>query len=116
MELKIKQLFSFLLLLSLAFSTSTTLEDALRDLCNALYDYVGTVAFIMILLSSIVFALGQMFGAETRARANVWATSMLTGAITGIILIVLVPSFLAWLLGFSSFDPNTCTFTGGSGP
>lgn len=87
------------------------LQKALSCLCIALYDYVSIVAFIMILISSIVYALGQMFGAETRARANVWATSMLTGAIIGIILIVLVPAFLASLLGLGSFDPNNCTFS-----
>ncbi len=86
------------------------LEQALTCLCTTLYSYVSMIAFVMITLSSLVYALGQMFGAETRARANVWATSMLTGAIIGIVLIIIVPAFVAILLGKGNFDPNSCQF------
>ena len=92
-------------------SSTVDLETALTDFCKFMYDMVGTVAMIMVLLSSIVFALGQLFGAETRARANVWATSMVTGAIIGILLTVLLPWLLAKMLGQSGFDAANCTFT-----
>ncbi len=87
------------------------LEAVLKDFCEVLYTWVGELAFILILLSSIIFALGQMFGAETRARANVWATNMLTGAIIGIVIVVLLPSIMAMLLGLQ-YDPNggACSF------
>lgn len=114
--MRVKSLaFGFFLfsLLSYSFGACNqpaNLTEALTCLCTALYEYVSIVAFMMIVLSSIVYALGQLFGAETRARANVWATSMLTGAIIGVILIVIVPGFLASVLGVS-FNPNTCTVT-----
>ncbi len=112
----------FVLYLFLVFSSSfhaaatccpaniSDLETALQCLCCTLYDYVSIVAFLMINLSSVIFALGNMFGAETRARANVWATSMLTGAIIGLVLIIIVPSFIAIVLGYSSFDASECKF------
>ena len=86
------------------------LETALRCLCVTLYDYVSIVAFMMINLASVIYALGNLFGAETRARANVWATSMLTGAIIGIVLIIIVPAFIATLLGLGNFNADTCCF------
>ena len=104
-------IFSIIILTTIIFAQTTTLEQALQDFCKFMYDLVGTVAMIMVLLSSIVFAVGQLFGAETRARANVWATSMITGAIIGILLTVLLPWFLAKMLGQSGFDAANCTFT-----
>lgn len=40
---------------------------------------------------------GQMMGAETRARANTWATAMLVGALIGIIIVTVTPSILKLL-------------------
>jgi len=102
-----------LLLLPLVFSgggSATDLETLLRDFCTFMYDIVGQVAMVMILLSSIVFSLGQFLGAEQRARMVVWAHNLFMGAITGILLAVLLPWALGTVIG-GSFDPNTCTFT-----
>jgi len=41
-------------------------------------------------------------GAETRARANVWATSALTGALIGILISVIAPSILQIIAGPTS--------------
>ena len=113
---KIFFVFAFFLLFTVSSaaldcSSVDDLEVALQCLCVTLYDYISMVAFVMITLSSLVYALGNMFGAETRARANVWATSMLTGAIIGLVLIIIVPAFLATLLGYSTFDAGTCEFS-----
>ena len=103
-------LFLFLLLFSLSFSASS-LQDILKDLCEFLYSIVAEVAFLMILLSSIIYSASQFFGAELRARGTVWATSMFAGAIMGIVLSILLPWIVGLLLGYSSFDPNTCSFS-----
>jgi hypothetical protein len=94
-----------------ATAMAQTLESALQTFCTDLYSYVGDLAFIMILLSAIVFAVGQFFGAEARARANVWANSMFIGALIGLIMVILVPWFLGLLLGSGmTFDASTCAF------
>ncbi len=96
-----KRLLIALFFISLIFAQATNLQVALRQFCEFLYNIVGEVAVLMILLSSIVYTGGQFFGAETRARANVWATNMLTGAIIGIVIIILLPGFLAAMVGGS---------------
>jgi hypothetical protein len=102
--------FAFIVLAAVAFAQSD-LETALSGFCLQLYSYVGDLAFMM-LLSSVVFAAGQLFGSEARARANVWANSMFIGAIIGLLMVILVPWFLGLLLGSGmSFDASTCTFS-----
>jgi hypothetical protein len=39
-----------------------------------------------------------VLGAETRARASVWATAMLTGAVIGILIYLITPMVLKALL------------------
>jgi len=52
---------------------------------------------LLVCLAAIVYALGQVLGAETRARASVWATAMFTGAIIGAILYIVLPYILKTL-------------------
>ena len=104
-----------MILITLSFNASDCssikdLKGALTCLCTTLYDYVSIIAFLMINIASVVFALGNFFGAETRARANVWATSMLTGAIIGIVLIIIVPTFISAVLGYKTFNAESCSF------
>ena len=103
--------FAFIAFAAVAFAQGS-LESALAGFCLQLYSYVGDLAFIMMLLSSVVFAAGQLFGSEARARANVWANSMFIGAIIGLLMVILVPWFLGLLLGGGmSFSADTCTFS-----
>jgi hypothetical protein len=87
--------FTLSLLAGFAFADPTNqLKTALTELCKGLRDLVPVAAMLMVLLASVIYATGQMMGAETRARANVWATSALTGAIIGILISVIAPSVL----------------------
>ncbi|MEM4633765.1 MAG: hypothetical protein QW275_01285 [Candidatus Anstonellaceae archaeon] len=94
-------LFSFLLFSGLLGATSPTskLQEALSELCRGLSTLVPIAAMLMILLASVIYATGQMMGAETRARANVWATSCLTGALIGILISVVAPAVLHTISG-----------------
>ena len=92
--------FTLSLLASFVFADPTsTLKAALSDLCRGLRDLVPVAAMLMVLLASVIYATGQMMGAETRARANVWATSALTGALIGILISVVAPSVLQIIAG-----------------
>jgi len=70
------------------------LQAALSELCGQLQTLVPVAAMLMVVLASVIYATGQMMGAETRARANVWATSCLTGALFGILISVIAPGIL----------------------
>ena len=100
--------FAFMLSLLASFvfadGPTSTLRAALTDLCGGLRDLVPVAAMLMVLLASVIYATGQMMGAETRARANVWATSALTGALIGILISVVAPSVLQIIAGGTTID------------
>ncbi|MDE1798173.1 MAG: hypothetical protein KGH63_02095 [Candidatus Micrarchaeota archaeon] len=81
------------------------LEQSLSDLCGQIQDLIPVTAMLLVITAGVVYSAGQFFGAETRARANVWATSCLTGAIIGIIIAVVAPYILSQLAGGA---PITC--------
>jgi len=92
--------FMLSLLAGFAFAAPTsTLKTAPGSLCYGLSQMVPVAAMLMVLLASVIYATGQMMGAETRARANVWATSALTGALIGILIAVIAPSVLQTIAG-----------------
>jgi hypothetical protein len=92
--------FALSLLMGTAFADPTSqLKAALTDLCVGLRELVPVAAMLMVLLASVIYATGQMMGAETRARANVWATSALTGALIGILISVIAPAVLQIIAG-----------------
>ena len=103
--MQLKNLFVFAILLPLTLAASN-LQSALTQFCNELYDIVGTLAMTMIVMSSIVYSGGQFLSAETRARATVWSSNLLTGAIIGIIITILLPTFLGAILGVTINTQN----------
>ena len=84
------------------------LEKALNDLCCDLMDLIPVSAMLLVITAGVVYAIGQMFGAETRARANVWATSCLTGAVIGVIIAQVAPCVLGMIAGTGCLVCN-CT-------
>ena len=86
---------------------------AVQQMCNDLVCVLPVVAMLMVIGAGVVYAAGQMMGAETRARANTWATAMLLGAIIGILIVVVAPAVLHTL--WPSVDANACTCGTGTG-
>ena len=72
----------------------SNVAQAINDLCVGLKTMLPVAAMLMIILAGVIYAAGQMMGAETRARANVWATAALTGALIAILISVVAPSVL----------------------
>jgi len=91
--------------------------DAQGNIGNAVCQIVvivqtvmGAAMLVLIVLAAIVYAAGQVMGAETRARANVWATSMFVGAVVGALIYIVVPVFLSYLLyGDTSLTASGCS-------
>jgi len=109
-------------LISISFAdanTATTqLEQALETLCTTATTFLAGSIVVLIVLSAVVYAIGQIMGAETRARASVWATAMLTGAVIAAIIYILTPMILNVLLSGSgvTVNPNNpCDFQGQGG-
>lgn len=97
----------------------------LNDLCNNVKAVVPVIALLMFILSGAIYAIGQVMGAETRARATVWSTAMLLGGILGLIIAAsaqfLLVTFMQFSLGDRLLDWRTTgvmatDFCGGSDP
>ena len=73
-------------------------RTALGSLCKSALSVLAIGAIVLIVLAAIVYALGQMLGAETRARATVWATAMFTGAIIAAIIFLVVPWLISMIM------------------
>ncbi len=101
-------------LVSVSFAGTSGIVSALENLCNAATMFLSAAIIIMIILAGAIYAIGQVMGAETRARASVWATAMLTGAVIGAIIYILTPYIIQTMLGTStsvSIDPSSpCEF------
>jgi hypothetical protein len=92
-------------------ATESSLKSGLKTLCQASQMFLGATAMILVVLAGTTYAIGQMLGAETRARASVWATAMLTGAVIGIVIYVVAPMIIiAMVPGASLKASDPCSF------
>ena len=91
------------LMVASVFAATTTMlggvKDAMSSLCGGLTQMLPVAAMLMIILAGVIYASGQMMGAETRARTNVWATAALTGALMAILIAVVAPPVLTAING-----------------
>lgn len=58
----------------------------------------------LIVLAAAAYTLGQLFGSETRARANVWAQVLLGSAITAAVIYILFSYFFVGLVRTSDLS------------
>ncbi|MEW6328566.1 MAG: hypothetical protein AB1468_00465 [Candidatus Micrarchaeota archaeon] len=85
----------FIALLYFSLITSAQgLAEQLGEICRTIVGIVPVVALLMFVMAGMVYAGGQIMGAETRSRANVWSTTMLVGGIIGLVLAASAPYFL----------------------
>jgi len=84
---------------SSAFGTGGTVTDAITNLCSGLKNLLPVASMLMVVVAGVIYAAGQIMGAETRARANVWATAALTGALIGVLIYAVAPSVLSTIYG-----------------
>ena len=76
-----------------------SVQEAVSQLCISLKSLIPVTAMMMLILGGVIYASGQMLGAETRARANVWATACLTGALIAILIVVVAQPVLQTIYG-----------------
>lgn len=90
-----------LLAVSFAQESPTGIKSGVCLLADYAKSLMAAIVFALVIIAAIVYAAGQVLGAETRARASVWATAMIVGAVIGIIIFVLVPGILEVMLNQS---------------
>jgi uncharacterized phage infection (PIP) family protein YhgE len=95
-----------------ALSAAAYEDNHIREGVCMLADYakalMAAVVFALILMAAVVYAAGQVLGAETRSRASVWATAMIIGAVIGIIIYVMLPPILDTMLGAEISIQEAC--------
>ena len=74
----------------------------MNNLCWSLTGLLPVIAMLMVVIAGVIYASGQIMGAETRARANVWATAALTGALIAMLIWAVAPGVLQALIPTSS--------------
>jgi len=90
---------------SLAAEGVSGITSALTQLCQTAKSLLLIGTMLMVIMAAVIYSVGQILGAETRARASVWATAMMTGAIIGIVIYVVVP----WVLNMINNNvPVSC--------
>ena len=88
---------------------STPQAPAPAVLKDQVYSILGLIVPLMmalVVMAAAVYAVGQMFGAETRAKATIWAKSMLTAVGVAALLIAVLFVFLPNLDPPTSQDPQ----------
>ena len=88
-----------ILISGMAFADSNDIKISLSNLCTGLNQILPMAAMLLVVVGAIVYAAGQIMGAETRARANVWATAALTGAVMGLLITSVSPQILGVIYG-----------------
>ena len=104
-------LFGALVLLSNVVSAQTAMQSQLETICQNIKGVVPIVALLMFIMAGGIYAIGQVLGAETRARASVWATAMLVGGVIGLIIAAsaqfLLETFVQFSLGSTATSLST---------
>ena len=86
---------------------ATQIQSGICSLYSLITMVLTAVIFLLIVAAAVVYAGGQLLGAETRARATVWATSMFMGALIGVLIYVIVPYVLGAMAG-GALSNNLC--------
>jgi hypothetical protein len=89
---------------SILGDTSTGVKGGVSQLCSDLYTLMPVAAMLMVVFAGVIYASGQMMGAETRARANVWATAALTGALIAILIVTVAKPVLQAIYHQNGFE------------
>ena len=93
-------IFVIMSLFSVAFAETSpsNIGKAMMSLCGQIKSALAIGMMLLIVLAAITYAVGQMMGAETRARASVWATAMFVGSLIGALIYIIMPFILSILI------------------
>ncbi|MFA6036322.1 MAG: hypothetical protein WC759_05190 [Candidatus Micrarchaeia archaeon] len=104
-----KTVFLSTLMAGVAFAGGGIDVGPLKVVCATVKEAVPVVAFTMLIIGGLIYAAGQIMGAETRARANVWATALVVGAIIGLVIAASAPFVVYTFANFFTNSPLGAT-------
>ena len=92
--------FAFLAVLVMvsAALVSAGFGEMLNNLCVQVRGLMPIVAFTLLIFAGLMYAAGQVLGAEMRSRTNVWATTMAIGAVLGLIIAASAPVIISLIM------------------
>ena len=88
---------------SFAQKTGTTLtsisslSQGFANIYCSLMGILPPLAMVLVILAAVIYAAGQVGGAEFRANASRWATALIVGAVLALVLVLLLPGILGAL-------------------
>jgi hypothetical protein len=91
-------LLAMLLMFGAAFAGPEKINTALSGVKELLCTVLPVVIMLAIVIAAILYAVGQLGSAESRAKFHGWATNIVIGAITALIVLLITPYFLGMLL------------------
>ncbi|MBM3229274.1 hypothetical protein FJZ26_02485 [Candidatus Parvarchaeota archaeon] len=74
-------------------------NEGIESMCGSLLALLPVASMLGVVSSGGIYALGQLMGAETRARAVVWATTMLTGSVIAVLITAVAPPAVGMIYG-----------------
>lgn len=95
-----------------ALTAEAYMKCTLKSVCSTIETILPVITFVLFILAGVAYAVGQFFGAETRAKAVGWSMSIITGAIVALIIYVLGPVIITAMGGGSTTGCAGITITG----
>ncbi len=83
-----------------AISNMLKLRTAFETIYCSFLSILPPIGMVLVILAAVIYAAGQVGGAEFRTNAGRWATALIVGAVLSLIIILLVPVIL------SALDPD----------
>ncbi len=108
-------LLSILGMIMVSNADTGSIADALTMLCALFYQILPVGVLLVITLAGVIFAIGQTMGAETRARANVWATNLMIGGLIAGAVTILAPAVISYLIPDANLSTTCSSSNGGTG-
>ncbi len=100
-------------LMSVSFATSAiatigSLNTAFGSIACTLFTILPPIAMVLVIMAAVIYAAGQVGGAEFRANASKWATALIVGAVLALVLVLLLPGILNALMPSTVFTTGAC--------
>ena len=75
------------------------IEDVIRKLINLARETLLNLIILLTIIAIVVYVAGQIFGAETRARANTWAQVTIASAMLAAVIYALIEMVFVTIIG-----------------
>ena len=79
----------------------SNVSSQLTQIIDLLRSVTPLLALGLFVLAGLVYAIGQVFDAPTRQKAQNWAMAIIIGTIIGVLIVVVAPFLVNWLVAFS---------------